>query len=66
MAESPKQIETFIIQQVRELTDQTSPAGVIDNIAAKLKSFNDKDLSERINNKPEEISKLVKQFLHCS
>lgn len=32
----------------------------------KLKAFNDKDLSERIYDKPEEISKLVKQFLHCS
>lgn len=46
--------------------DGVFPAGVIDNIAAKLKSFNDKDLSERIHNKPEEISRLVKEFLHCS
>ena len=46
--------------------DGIFPAGVIDNIAAKLKSFNDKDLSERLYNKPEEISKLVRQFLHCS
>jgi len=42
------------------------PAGVIDNIASKLKAFNDKDLSERIHDKPEEISKLVRHYLHCS
>ncbi len=42
------------------------PAGVIDNIVSKLKSYNDKDLSERIHDKPEEISKLVRHFLHCS
>ena len=46
--------------------DGVFPAGVIDNIVSKLKAFNDKDLSERIHDKPEEISRLVRQFLHCS
>jgi glutamine synthetase len=46
--------------------DGVFPSGVIDNTVTKLKAFNDKDLSERIYDKPEEISKLVKQFLHCS
>jgi glutamine synthetase len=46
--------------------DGVFPAGVIDNVAARLKAFNDKDLSERLYNKQEEISKLVRQFLHCS
>jgi glutamine synthetase len=46
--------------------DGVFPSAVIENTVKKLKSFNDKDLSERIYNKPEEISKLVKQFLHCS
>jgi glutamine synthetase len=46
--------------------DGVFPAGVIDNVAGKLKAFNDKDLSERLYNKHEEISKLVRQFLHCS
>ncbi len=45
--------------------DGVFPSAVIENTVKKLKSFNDKDLSERIYNKPEEISKLVKQFLHC-
>jgi len=46
--------------------DGVFPAGVIENVAAKLLSYNDKSLSEKIYNKPEEISKLVRQFLHCS
>ena len=45
--------------------DGVFPSAVIENAVKKLKSFNDKDLSERIYNKPEEISKLVRQFLHC-
>jgi glutamine synthetase len=46
--------------------DGVFPRGVMDNIIARLKSFNDKDLNERLFNKPEEISSLVREFLHCS
>lgn len=46
--------------------DGVYPAGVIDNVIARLKAFNDKGLSEKLYNKHEEISILVKQFLHCS
>jgi glutamine synthetase len=42
------------------------PAGVIDNVAARLKAYNDKDLSERLFNRNEEIQKLVNLYLHCS
>ncbi len=42
------------------------PSGVIDNVIKKLKAFDDKGLSERLFNKQEEISALVRQFLHCS
>jgi glutamine synthetase len=42
------------------------PAGVIDNVIAKLKAYNDKDLSERLFNKNDEIRKLVREYLHCS
>jgi len=42
------------------------PAGVIDNVVKRLKAFDDKGLSERLYNKQEEISILVRQFLHCS
>ena len=46
--------------------DHIFPAGVIDNVVKQLKAFNDKDLSEKLYNKPDEISRLVSQFLHCS
>jgi glutamine synthetase len=46
--------------------DGVFPSGVIDNVIAKLKSYNDKGLSEKLYNRNEEISKLVSQFLHFS
>jgi glutamine synthetase len=46
--------------------DGIFPAGVIDNVAARLKAFDDKNLSEKLYNKNEEISNLVRQFLHCN
>jgi glutamine synthetase len=42
------------------------PSGLIDNIISRLKSFDDRDLSERLYGKKEEISELVNRFLHCS
>jgi len=41
------------------------PAGVIDDVAKKLKSFNDKNLSEELYGNNEAIAKLVKDHLHC-
>ena len=41
------------------------PAGVIDSIAKKLKSFNDQNLSEKLYGNNEAIAKLVKEYLHC-
>jgi glutamine synthetase len=46
--------------------DGVFPPGVIDNVAEKLKAYNDKGLSEKLYNKNDEISKLVTQYLHCS
>lgn len=46
--------------------DGIFPAGVIDNIARKLKAFNDDKLSEKLFGNNEEIAKLVKEYLHCS
>jgi glutamine synthetase len=56
------------LQERRELFERDGifPAGVIDNVVSKLKAFNDKDLSNRLFNKHDEIQKLVRQFLHCS
>jgi glutamine synthetase len=45
--------------------DNVFPAGMIDHIAGKLRSFNDQGLSDRLYKRNEEISSLVRQFLHC-
>jgi glutamine synthetase len=45
--------------------DEVFPACVIDNVVSKLKTFEDNGLSEKLYNKNEEISKLVRKFLHC-
>jgi glutamine synthetase len=45
--------------------DGIFPAGVIDNLAAKLKSYNDKKLSEELYGNNEAIAALVKEHLHC-
>ena len=39
---------------------------VIDEVAKRLKSYNDKDLSEKLYSKEDEIKKLVDEYLHCS
>lgn len=41
------------------------PAGTIDRFINHLKSYNDKDLSENIFGKNEEIIELVEKYLHC-
>lgn len=42
------------------------PSGTIDNIISKLRAYEDKDLSERLYGRNEEIAALVKLYLHCS
>jgi glutamine synthetase len=39
---------------------------VIDGVVKKLKSYNDKNLSEKLYGKEDEIKKLVDEYLHCS
>lgn len=41
------------------------PAGYIDNLYKKLKSYNDKDMSEKLYGRDDEIRKLVEEFIHC-
>lgn len=41
------------------------PAGAIDDIAKKLRDYDDKNLSEKLYGKKEELEKLVKKYLHC-
>ncbi|HUW91807.1 MAG TPA: glutamine synthetase family protein [Bacteroidales bacterium] len=45
--------------------DGIFPAGVIDNVAKRLKSFNDRSLSKEIYGNNEATAKLVKEYLHC-
>ena len=45
--------------------DGVFPKGTINSFIDKLKSYDDKNLSERLFNKKEEIEKLVDQYLHC-
>ncbi len=45
--------------------DGVFPAGVIDALAAKLKTYNDQHLSEELYGKNEAIARLVKEYLHC-
>ncbi len=40
------------------------PKGTIDNVVKHLKAFDDKDLSERLYGKDEEIRKLVQSYIH--
>ena len=42
------------------------PDGVIDGLAKKLKAYDDKDLSERLYGKNDEIAALVEQYIHCA
>lgn len=46
--------------------DGVFPAGVIDDVVSKLQAFDDKGLSEKLYNRNEEISKLIRKFIHCS
>jgi glutamine synthetase len=42
------------------------PKGTIDRFVKYLKQFDDRDLSERLYGKKDEIQKLVKAYIHCA
>ena len=46
--------------------DGVFPPIVIEGIAKKLKSYDDRDLRKRLQGKEEEIKKLVNEYIHCS
>jgi len=46
--------------------DNVFPPIVIDGLIKTLKSYNDKDLSEKFYGKADEITKLVDEHFHCS
>jgi glutamine synthetase len=58
--------ESLIVQRKYFEKDGVFPPCVIDSTVTKLKAFDDKGLSERLYNKHEETSELVRKFLHCS
>ena len=58
--------ECLLAQRSYFEKDGVFPSGVIDNVVTKLKAFDDKGLSEKLYNRNDEISKLVRQYLHCS
>jgi glutamine synthetase len=45
--------------------DGVFPAGTIENFVKKLSAYKDKNLSDKLLNKKEEVKKLVDQYLHC-
>jgi glutamine synthetase len=44
--------------------DDVFPSGMIDNVIARLRSYGDEDLSERLEGNVEEIRKLVLKYIH--
>jgi glutamine synthetase len=57
--------EYLLVQRDFFEKDGVFPAGVIENVVSKLKAFDDKGLNEKLLNRNEEISDLVRKFLHC-
>ncbi len=58
--------ECLLAQRETFEKDGIFPAAVIDSVVSRLKSFDDKGLSEKLYNRNDEISDLVRKFLHCS
>jgi len=57
---------TFLKEEAEFYTrDGVFPSGTIGHFINKLKAFDDQSLSERLYNKPEEVKKLVDQYIHC-
>ena len=58
--------DSLIEQRTLFEKDGIFPAAVIDNVASRLKAYNDKGLSEKLYNRQDEIAILVNKYLHCS
>lgn len=59
---SAKQLEA---QKAFYLSNGVFPPELIENTVEKLREFNDRKLRERMEGNIEELTKLVKNFLHC-
>ena len=55
------------LQEKREFFEKNNvfPAGTLDNVIKKLKSYHDIELSERLYRRQDEIKHLVDNYLHC-
>nr|MDA3779883.1 glutamine synthetase family protein [Bacteroidales bacterium] len=55
------------LEKKRQIYEKNNvfPKGLIENVITKIKDFNDKDLSERLYGKNDEIQKLVHKYIHC-
>jgi len=51
-------------REIYERDSVFSPV-VIDELVRKLKSYNDKGLSEKLHGKEDEIKRLIEEYLHC-
>jgi len=51
-------------REIYERDSVFSPV-VIDEVVRKLKSYNDKGLSEKLHGKEDEIKRLIEEYLHC-
>ncbi|MFN8258564.1 MAG: glutamine synthetase family protein [Bacteroidales bacterium] len=56
------------LEKKREIFEMNNifPVGTMNRIIEKLKSYNDKGLSERLYGKNELIARLVEEYVHCS
>jgi len=56
-----------ILEKQRSFYEKNNifPSGTIDNFIKKLKSYKDKNLSEKLYGKKEDIKKLVDKYIHC-
>lgn len=57
--------ENLLKQREIYQKDGVFPNIVIDGIVKKLKNYEDKNLNKKIQNKKEEIIKIVEEYIHC-
>lgn len=57
--------ENLLKQREIYQKDGVFPHIVIDGIVKKLKNYEDKNLNKKIQNKKEEIIKIVEEYIHC-
>lgn len=56
-----------VLLQKRAIFEENGafPSGLLESIAQKLQSYEDRGLSERLHGKAEEIKEVVERYMHC-